>query len=401
MIYDYVIVGAGIAGCSTSHFLHEKDPTKKILMLDRHSNVARGASGAAGAFLSPLLGKPNKLKDLVNKSLKFSTNLYKNIASEFIIHSGVQRIPKDKVAEEKFLSYMEFNDFDYELKDQGAFFPIGSKVNSLEICKILSKKSEKIFNYAVKHISNDDGIWLINNEIKTKKLILSTGADVSLIEEYYYNIRPVWGQRIDIKTSTKVSHNYHKECSISVSENERDNEGLYTSTIGATHHRFDCDKQTHHKCLIKEDVLDCKDFPYTKEVYNSDTKKLLELASQILDLKDIQISDVKVGARASSVDFFPMVGNLINAKDTINKFPYIINGTHVQKDRYDCYPNLYVLNGVSGRGFVLSPYLASKLVDFIVEEKNLEEDITVHRLFTRWVRTKKAKEIVTERGYLN
>ena len=401
MTYDYIIVGAGIAGCSVAYFLHEKEPTKKILILDRHSDIARGASGAAGAFLSPLLGKPNKLKNLVNKSLAFSTNLYKNIASEFIINQGVQRIPKDKDDEKKFLSYMEFNDFSYELKDEGAFFPIGSKVNSLEICKILSQKSEKKFNYEVNHMSYSDDLWLINNELQTKNLILTTGADISLIDEYYYNIRAVWGQRIDIKTSTKVSHNYHKECSLSVSEKIRDKEGLYTSTIGATHHRFDCDNRTHYKCLKKEDVLDCNDFPYTKEIYNNDTEKLLSLASDIMALKDVRVVNAKVGARASSVDFFPMVGKLIDAKKTINKFPYIINGTHVQKDRFDCHPNLYVLNGVSGRGFVLSPYLASQLVDFMVEDKKLEEEITVHRLFTRWVRTKKAKEIVSKQGYLN
>jgi len=401
MIYDYVIVGAGIAGCSIAHFLHEKQSNKNILMLDRSSGVAQGASGAAGAFLSPLLGKPNKLKNLVNKSLVFSTNLYQSIAPSFIINKGVQRIPKDKEDEKKFFSYMEFNDFEYKLKDEGAFFPIGSKVNSFEICKILSKNAEKKFNYEVEHITYSDGIWLINNEFKTKKLILSTGADISLIEEYYYNIRAVWGQRIDVKTSTMVTHNYHKECSISVSENDRDKDGFFISTIGATHHRFNCDKDVCSYCLKQANINDCNSFGYTKEVYNSDTHKLLDLASDILDLKDVQVINTKVGARASSVDFFPMVGKLVNAKETINKFPYIINGTHVQKDRLDCHPDLYVLNGVSGRGFVLSPYLASQLVDFIVEDEKLDDDITVHRLFTRWVRSKKAKEIVSQEGYLN
>jgi len=400
MIYDYVIVGAGIAGSSVSYFLHEKEQNKNILILDRHSNCAKGASGAAGAFLSPLLGKPNKLKNLVNKSLIFSTKLYQDIAPSFIIKSGVERIPKNVEDEKKFLSYMEFNDFEYEMKDKGAFFPIGSKVNSFEICQVLSKKSNKKYNYEVKHIQYVDNTWIINDEIKTKKLILTTGADVSLLEEYYYNIRGVWGQRIDVKTSTKVTHNYHKECSISVSENSIDKEGLYTSTIGATHHRFDCNSESYLDCLKKENILDCANFEYTKEVYNNDTQKLLKLASEILDLKDLHVSDIKVGARASSVDFFPMVGKLINAHETISKFPYIINGTHVQKERYACYENLYVLNGVSGRGFVLSPYLASQLVDFIVDEKELEDEITVHRLFTRWVRTKKAKEIVSKEGYL-
>ena len=39
---------------------------------DKNSDVAFGASGAAGAFLSPLLGIDNKFKSLVSKSLKFS-----------------------------------------------------------------------------------------------------------------------------------------------------------------------------------------------------------------------------------------------------------------------------------------------------------------------------------------
>jgi tRNA 5-methylaminomethyl-2-thiouridine biosynthesis bifunctional protein len=76
--YDYVIIGAGIAGCSLAYFLSKY--SKSILLIDRNSNVAFGASGAAGAFLSPLLGKPNDFKDLIAKSLIFSTNFYKNLS---------------------------------------------------------------------------------------------------------------------------------------------------------------------------------------------------------------------------------------------------------------------------------------------------------------------------------
>jgi len=401
MIYDYVIVGAGIAGCSTAYFLNEKDDTKEILILDRNSDVAVGASGTAGAFLSPLLGKPNHFKTLVNTALKFSTQLYKNIAQEFIINKGVLRIPKDEEDKQKFCSYMEFNDFDYELKEEGAFFPIGSKVNSYDVCKVLSKKANKKFNYEVKHIKYKGEFWLINDEIKTKKLILTTGADVSLIGEYYFNIRAVWGQRIDIKTSTCISFNLHKECSISVSKKLKDDQGMYQTTIGATHHRFNCNKEVCNYCLKIANMNNCTSFGYTKEVNNTDTKKLLELASDIMELKDVEVINTKIGARASSVDYFPMVGELINAKDSINKFPYIMHGTNVKKERLEYYDNLYVLNGVSGRGFVLSPYLAKQLVDNIVDKKELDDKITVHRLFTKWVRTKKAKEIINTKYKIN
>ncbi len=72
--FDYVVIGAGIAGCSLAYFLSKY--SKSILLIDRNSQVAFGASGAAGAFLSPLLGKPNDFKDLVTKSLIFSTNFF-------------------------------------------------------------------------------------------------------------------------------------------------------------------------------------------------------------------------------------------------------------------------------------------------------------------------------------
>ncbi len=400
MIYDYVIVGAGIAGCSTAYFLNEKDKNLNILIVDRNSDVATGASGTAGAFLSPLLGKPNKFKTLVNVALEFSTNLYKDIANDFIINKGVLRIPKNEEDKKKFFSYMEFNDFDYELKEEGAFFPIGSKLNSYEVSKILSKNSDKQFNYEVEHINFIDNIWNINDNIKTRNLVLTTGADTSLIDEYYFNIRAVWGQRIDVKTSTCIPYNLHKECSVSVSRKLQDKDGLYETTIGATHRRFNCDKEVCSYCLKVPNMNNCTSFGYTKEVNNSDTKELLKLASDIIDLKDVEVINTKIGARASSVDYLPMVGKLINTKMSINKFPYIINGTNVQEHRLEYYDNLYVLNGVSGRGFVLSPYLASKLVDLMVDKKELEDEISVYRLFRKWVRTKKAKEIIAKEGYL-
>ena len=394
MLYDYVIVGGGIAGCSVSYFLNEKDNSKKILLLDRNSDVAIGASGTAGGFLSPLLGKQNKFKNLVDTSLKFAINTYKEVTPKWIVNTGVLRIPKDDEDKKKFVEYQKESEFESQLNEEGLFFNIGSKVNSSEVCKIFSKNVEKKFDYEVEHIEFKEGIWLVNNEISAKNLILTVGADVSLIEEYYFNIRAVWGQRIDVKTSTCIPFNNHKECSVSYSEKLNEDEEKYVVTIGATHHRFNCDKEICNYCLKVPNMNNCNSFGYTKEVNNSDTQTLLKLASDIVELEDVEVINTKIGARASSVDYFPMVGKLIDSRKTISKFPYIINGTHVQKERLEYYDNLYVINGVGGRGFVLSPYLAKSLVDFIVDGIELSEDITVHRLFKKWVRSKKAKEII-------
>lgn len=381
-MYDYVIVGAGIAGCSVAHFLENEN----TLLLDKNEDVAMGASGAAGAFMSPLLGKPNKFKDLVTKALTFSVDYYQTHFSSEIINNGVIRIPKNKEDAQKFEGYKDSMDFEYKKEEAGYFFDIGSRVNSYNICHKLSQKCDKKFNYDVKHIEFKEGVWWINEgEIKTKNLILTTGHDVQLVNEAYFNIRAIWGQKIDISTTTCIPVNYHKECSLASSvKSEKNNE--YLSAIGATHHRFEIKTSFSKNYLNEENLNKMSEFGYTQSVIDSDTQDLLDKASRIKTLENITVLDVKVGARASSVDYFPMVGQVINSKVTMDMFPHLKNGTHVQDERFSYYENLFVLNGVGGRGFVLSTYLAKNLVDFIKNNKTLDEEIVSNRLFKRWVR---------------
>ncbi len=382
MKYDFIIVGAGIAGCSVAYHLSEK--FDNILLIDRNSSVACGASGAAGAFLSPLLGKPNKLKDLVTASLKYSVNFYKQNAKEFIINKGVLRLSKNNLDEEKFKSYIPYLDFEYELKENGYFFDIGSKVDSIKMCEFLYKDTKKQFNLEIEKVEFKDDTWILNDNLETKNLILTTGADISLIDEDYFKIRPVWGQRIDIQTSTKVPYNYHKECSVSSSV-KLDND-KYLVSIGATHNIYNCDHKICSYCLKIPNISDKPRFTCDNEVSQNDTEKLLKLSKDILELKDVKLLNIKIGARASSVDYFPMVGELIQSKKTLLKYPYIKKGSKVPIQDYERYKNLYVLNGVGGRGFVLSPFLAKQLVDNIVLKKEIDLEIDTSRLFQRWAR---------------
>jgi tRNA 5-methylaminomethyl-2-thiouridine biosynthesis bifunctional protein len=361
--YEYIIVGAGVCGSTVAYELSKY--SDDILLIDKLSNVSQGASGAAGAFLSPLLGKPNDFKDLVTQALVYSLDFYKRCTPEYIDNCGTLRIPKNEADRDKFQSYTPYMDFEYEKREDGYFFSIGSVVNTFEICKKLTKKIEKKFQYEVKDITFKNDKWYLDDQLIAKNLILTTGASIELIEELYFNIRPVWGQRIDIETSTCIDINYHKECSLS--RTIQKDENTYIASIGATHHRF---------------VLE-------KEINNDDTQILLQRANDIKQLQDVQMIAQFGGARASSVDYFPMVGSLIDAKKTLVEFPYLKNGTHVKSSRFSRYENLFVLNGVGGRGFVLAPFLAKNLVEYITKDIQIDENLTVDRLFKRWV--KKAK----------
>lgn len=383
--FDYLVIGAGIAGCSLVHFL--KNYSTSILLIDKNEDVAFGASGAAGAFLSPLLGKPNKFKDLVTKSLNFSINYYKEFFSDELINCGTCRIPKNQEDEEKFQSYIPFMDFEYEKFEEGCFFPIGSVVKPYEVCKKLSKDVNKLFNFNVTKIERIEDFWLINNEIKTKNLFLTTGANISLIDEEYFDIRAVWGQKIDILTSSKIDINYHKECSLSKSK--KIDENRYLVSIGATHNRFNKDMKNSSYNLELANINKIEHNEETKEIIEADIQKLLKKANDIKELNNIEVIDVKIGARASSVDYFPMVGKLVDSKKSIEKFPHIKNGTHIKNENLIMKDNLFVLNGVGGRGFVLSLYLANQLVENIFNNKKLDDEITNYRLFSRWAKKQK------------
>jgi glycine/D-amino acid oxidase-like deaminating enzyme len=131
---------------------------------------------------------------------------------------------------------------------------------------------------------------------------------------------------------------------------------------------------------------------YDDSTINSDSIKLINLANDIIKLENVKVIDVKIGARASSNDYFPMLGKMVDSKKSIEKFPHILNGTHIKNSMLETINNLYVINGVGGRGFVLSPYLANELTEHIINNKEIDDNLTTHRLFKRWAKKQKNKQ---------
>jgi len=93
-IYDIAIVGAGIAGVMVAWWA--KRFGKSVLVIDRASSPATGGSSAAGAFISPKLGKANALTNLTNDAFKFSSKFYSKFFGEYFEQSGMLRFAKDE-----------------------------------------------------------------------------------------------------------------------------------------------------------------------------------------------------------------------------------------------------------------------------------------------------------------
>ena len=350
--YDFVVIGSGVTGSCIAHFLLQK--TDSVLILDKKEKDEINASLSAGGFLSPILGKENHFKSFVNKALEFSCNFYKKNFSEFYDECGVLRLPKDEKDKQKFEEYEKYIDLKYRKKDDGFFLELGGIVNTSKILAHLTKGIKTEFGYEVKTFTIDGKTWSINEEIKAKNIIFATGYE-KLLDEEYLQIRGMFGERFDVASNTVLKHNYHKKCSISRSKN-----GVIS--IGATHNR---DEFCPQDCAYEE---------------------LLEKAKDIIPFEETEIVGRYGGIRSCSHDYFPLVGKVVNSKETLKLFPHLEKGTYVKPDRFVYYENLYIFNGVGGRGYVESPYLAKILVDNIYEGINIDEQLTPNRLFIKHAR---------------
>lgn len=105
--YDTIIIGAGIAGCCTAYALQQRG--QNVLLVDRSATPASGGSGAAGAFVSPKIGKGSPLQILTNEAYEYAKDFYLKNFPEHFYQTGVIRIPKDAEDAQKFRLYEPFN----------------------------------------------------------------------------------------------------------------------------------------------------------------------------------------------------------------------------------------------------------------------------------------------------
>jgi glycine/D-amino acid oxidase-like deaminating enzyme len=346
MPYDYVIVGAGIAGSSIAYFLKNK----KVLVLDK-SGICQKASGAAGAFLFPKVGYNTKYTKFINKALIESFEFYKNLGIN-THKSGVVILPRDERDLSKFKEYEKSFELKYKKIENGFYFEDGGLVDSVAVCKKLLEDVE-FRQVEVKNIKKTKNEFVINEHIIAKNIILATGfEDVWGIP--YINIRPVWGQRISIKTDLKIDNFYHKNCSLSLNF-----DGIVH--IGATHERRKSDK-------LPDD---------------ENSKILLQKANEIIKI-DGEVISKKAGMRAGSIDYFPIIGKVIDAHKTLEKYPRTTKG-QIPKEIFFV-DGLYVINGGGGRGFSNYIFVAKMLSKMLLEGEEIDEMFDTKRLFIKWAR---------------
>jgi tRNA 5-methylaminomethyl-2-thiouridine biosynthesis bifunctional protein len=371
MVYDVIIIGAGINGCCSAYTLHQAG--LKVALIDQEG-IAAGGSGAAGAFISPKISKAGELKEIMEiahaEALAFYTTRFPQFTlTKPLLHIANTPQEGDKLEHFKRETTLQHSEIDNELKsllseeaseDSYIYFAEGAVVDAQGVCEAMA---EGIDFYSLKADQpiHTEGVWQIG-KLKGNHLVLTIGAYPKLLPIDYVGLRGIWGHRIDIRTSTEIPTILHHYVSISPTTKE----GIVA--IGATH-------DVHYS-------------PFSDQAYDVEAGRgqLLEKASRTLKLNNINIVKDYTGLRSGSNDYLPMLGNLVNAEATIALHPHLRHGKAIDPGEYVYYPNLTMINGSGGYGFVLAPYLSKRLAEHLCDEKRISPILSPSRFFPRWAK---------------
>lgn len=237
MIYDLIIVGAGLVGLSTAHSYNKKFPDKKILLLEKESNIALHQSGNnSGVLHSGIYYKPKSLKAIncqigYKRMIEFAKK-YKipfDICGKIIVATQRKELNVlDKIFERgiqnglsniKFLSKEEIKEHEPHCEGLKAIYVpqtgiINYKKVSEKIFEVLILNGVDIFfNQEVKDINNDKNNNLVNIETgdktyATQKLICCGGLFSDRLSEKTNNkkelrILPFRGEYYELKKDSQ------------------------------------------------------------------------------------------------------------------------------------------------------------------------------------------------------
>lgn len=365
--YDTIIIGAGIAGATLAHTLRQQN--QKVLVLDKYG-IASGGSGAAGAFVSPKIGEGSGLQILTNEAFEYAKDFYLRTCPEHFHQTGVIRIPRDKVDAKKFFEYEKYHENSYEwyskekLQTLGIeagfdsfFFPESGACDAPKVCEFLLNNVDVRIEEVIK-IQKENHLYKLltpHSYLLTTNVVLATGYEHTLADLRYMGIRGTWGTRGDFRSTLDLNVSMHQSMSVGANV-----DGIIR--LGATHEKE-----------VKE-VVPCS---------RTQALTLKEKASALINTSDLELKEVFCGMRAGSKDYFPLVGKVIDAPYMLETYPTIVRGAKPALKYMD---NLYVLNGLGGRGFVFAPLMAEILVKHITEGLAIDKRVNPDRLFLKWCR---------------
>lgn len=224
MLYDVVIIGAGVVGCSTARFLSRYD--LEIAVLEKEEDVCSGTSKAnsaivhaghdakTGSLKAKFNLKGSLMMEDLSKELDFS---YKRNGSLVVCFNNEDRPALEELYKRgvangveglEILEGDEVRRREPNLKEEivaALWCPTGAIVCPFELTQAMAENAatngvEFIFNTKVTKIVKENDIYVINDSIKTKAIVNCAGlySDTihNLVSDKKYHIIPKKGDYV-------------------------------------------------------------------------------------------------------------------------------------------------------------------------------------------------------------
>jgi len=344
---------------------------QKVLLVDKSAHPATGGSGAAGAFVSPKIGKGGALQRLTNEAFAYAHRFYKSYFPDYFHQTGIVRLPKDDVDAQTFALYAPHNDARFELLTPSRlhakgiksaydafFFPDAGVCDAPELCRAVANEVS-FMQCDVEAIGRQKDRWVLTsstrNPLRATSLVFALGYQNTLVDMRYMGVKGLWGSRGDYYSALPLEVSMHQKISVSA------NIGGIVK-LGATH------VKAPNPCEI------CDGRPLAS---------LEAQAARMVETHDFRLKETFCGMRAGSRDYTPVVGEVVDVAFMDAHHPEIYRGATPPLRHL---PNLYVLNGMGGRGFVFAPLMAKWLSERIVSGKPVDARVHPDRLFFKWAR---------------
>lgn len=345
-MFDVAVVGGGVTGAMVAYFCQQAG--LKVILYEKDA-IAANASGAAGAFISPRIGKGGPLQQLTNEAFNYAIEFYKHNFPYCFTQTGVYRIAKDNSDAKNFPTYQKHLQIPHTQKnyrqDAAFFFPQAGVVDAQRLCEALVEDVTVIYKKIDLH------------SIEAKNVVLATGAADPMVDLEYIGLRKTWGIRIDALTKGVIQNSLHKDISISATDS-----GVVR--IGATHEKDPVDK----KQLVQKGIT-----------------HLIDAAKELTGIEDIAYKRYYEGTRSAVRDYFPIAGKVVDSAKTLQQCAMVKKGIIPRNGIY-YHKDLYMVGGTGGRGFVFAPFLADQLSQQIIKGVEVDKRVDPDRLFYKWAR---------------
>jgi len=349
--FDFIVVGTGLAGVAVTRELQARD--KSFVVFD---NRSQNSSYVAGGIFNPVILKRFTPAWKAAQQLEIALLFYKSLEMEldtpFVYHWDIYR---------RFYSIEEQNDWFI-----AADHPSLTKFLDPALVKNTNPAVETSFGFGrVMHTGNIDTVVMLNayrSYLEDKKRLINQEFDYDLLKHSkdgvvynditakhiifcegfgintnpYFNYIPLNGNKGEyiIINAPKLQLEFAIKASVFIMPLGNN---LYK--VGATYNNED---KTAKPSLEAREQLEAS----LKQVINV----------------DYEVIDQMAGVRPTTGDRRPVAG------------------------RHPEYDNIYCLNGFGSRGVLIAPYLAPKLIDFILNDEGLEVEVDIERFKKRYYR---------------